>query len=140
MPVMRRPLGACSTAPHLPMLAAMGPGAARTRRRAARSCASSGARRAWRARLRQMMDEAAQLRAAPWLMTPLRPVVPFLEYGRLAYHRAVDDVLHLLPIIITQLARSGRADNADEVEAGVAEELRPEGAVPRALAGAAGLR
>src|ERR1700761_3147063 len=56
------------------------------------------------------------------------------------HHGTVDDILHLLAIIFSELAGRGGAHDHHEMLLGVTEELGAEGAVPGELAGIAGYR
>src|SRR5205085_1746502 len=60
---------------------------------------------------------------------------PVQSARRLSRHRAVDDVLHLLAIILAQLARRGRSHHHDEPLLRIAEELRAVSAIPGEFAG-----
>src|SRR4051812_7174407 len=56
------------------------------------------------------------------------------------HHRAIDDVLDLLTVVLSQFAGSRGSDHDDEPLLRIAEELRAVGAIPGELAGIAGNR
>src|SRR5690242_14010268 len=70
-------------------------------------------------------------------VAPLMRATTLSADCHLLHHRSVDDVLHLLAIVLSKLARCRRSHHNDKALLRVAEELRAVGAIPGELAGIA---